>query len=158
MEAIRTHVNTLCELKVAQDRLQLLKDEKEELYQMYVGVKSPSLQEKVQTTIEVDKMSLYLYQLSKIRENGMSLEDEIEYQTNICNRLRYYLKRMEYNINKLQGIPLEIYKMIVLEGMDSTKAVKTISEEYCIDLRNVWRTYYSKIKSEIAILKRYKIK
>ena len=75
---------------------------------------------------------------------------------NLIERLNYVKKELEecdkeiekrkIFFDRLEGIKNELYKMIVFEGVNPSKAVETVSEMYCKSTSTIWKYYYSKIK------------
>lgn len=155
MKAIINYNNTLCELSILKTRLDLLMDRKENLYCKYFPMNKQLTSENVSGghTIK-DPMSLYVEELTRINsETGKSLDQEINEQRNEVNKLEYYLHLMDNTIKELKGIESELYRYIVFDGMNISKAVSKTAEKNFVDDRTIWRTYHKNIKEHINKLK-----
>ena len=147
---IRTYANTKAELNVARIRLNELMTEKEVLYTKYFPMSSKTEEVSGHTNKRTDSFADYMAELTKVNKiTGMSLDDEIQEQRNKVDRLDYCIRLMEYNLNNTTGIENEIFKMIVLDGYNPTKAVDKIAEKYKKEPRTIWEYHYKKIKNEI---------
>lgn len=156
MQAIRTYNNTKCELEISKNRLNLLMDKKEALYCKYFPITSKIKEMQVDGhSANQDKMNAYLQELTKVnKETGLSLNQELEELRNDVTKLQYYLNVMEYNLNQLTGIEVDLYKEIVLNNINISKAVDKIAEKYKKEPVTVWTYYYPKIKKEIKKLQK----
>lgn len=155
MYAILNYTNTKVDLDTAKLRLNLLMDKKESLYCKYFSI-VPNLKDVVVTggARNNDKMADYVYELNKINPNtGKSLEDEINEQLKVVQKLEYYLKAMESTLNGLTGIDADLYKEIAINGTKISKSVEKIAEKYNKDVSTVWRVYHRNVKEYINMLK-----
>lgn len=158
MQAIINYNNTLCELNSAKTRLTLLMDRKEALYCKYFPMNKPMNSEHVDGghTIK-DPMTLYVEELNRINEEtGKSLDQEITEQINEVHKLEYYIRLMDNTIKELKGLDAELYRYIVFDGMNISKAVEKISEKYDNGLSTAWRIYRKNLKKELIKLKKFK--
>lgn len=154
MIAIRNYGDTKNELEIAQNRLNLLLDRKEELYTKYCGISTPNLDDvKIQTShVNNNKMADYIYELTRIRKNGLSLEQDIEQQQNTVSKLKYYLNIMKHNLKTMKSIEYKLYYAIVVEARGITGGIDQVSFEANKDVSTIWRVYYPKIEKEIKKL------
>ena len=148
---IRTYANTKAELNIETDRLHLLMDRKDELYTKYFPITTRLKEVTSHTNQTTDSMTAYVYELTKINlVTGKSLDDEIEETRNKIGKLRYYLKRMEINLEQTTGIENELFKLIIIKGYRPTKAVEMVAEKYKKEPITIWKYNYPKIKKEIS--------
>lgn len=155
MHAILNYTNTKVDLEVAKTRLNLLMDKKEALYCKYFSI-TPKLKDVVVDggARNNDKMADYLHELTKINPNtGKSLEQEINDQLNVVQKLEYYLKRMETTLKDLDGMGADLYKEIIINGNKVSKAVEKIAERYNKDVSTIWRLYHREVKEYVNMLK-----
>lgn len=155
MKTIINYNNTLCELNSAKIRLNLLMDRKEALYCKYFPMNKPTNSEHVSGghTIK-DPMSQYVAELTKINEStGKSLDQEINEQRNEVNKLEYVLRLMDNSVKELEGLEAELYKHIIFDGMNISKAISKTAENNYVDDRTMWRIYHKNIKEYINKLK-----
>lgn len=155
MDAIRTYTNTKCELEMAKTRLSLLLDKKEELYAKYFP-----LTQKLKDDVikggkkDNDKMAQYVHELNEVDYGtGRSLAQEIEYQRTVVDRFNSYIKLMDDTLNKMRGIEYSLYYEIVVNGINTSRAVSNVAERYNIDDSTIWKYHYGKIKKDVEKLK-----
>lgn len=147
---IRTYANTKAELNIAKSRLELLMKQKEELYTKYFPLTARLEEASAHTNKRSDPMTDYMAELTKINKiTGMSLDQEIEEQRNKVQILEYYIRLMEYNLENTTGIENELFKLIVIKGINKSKAVKKIAEKHDMHDDTIWKYHYPKIKKEI---------
>lgn len=156
MDAIRTYTNTKCELEVAKTRLNLLMDRKEQLYCKYFPVTQRIKDDIIKGgEKDKDKMALYVHELNEVDiGTGRSLAQEIEYQRDIVDRFKRYVNEMSETLNKLCGIEYSLYYEIVVNGVNTSKAVSNVAERYDRDDQTIWKYHYNKIKEDIKKLKK----
>lgn len=155
MKAIINYNNTLCERNIIKTRLNLLMDRKEAIYCKYFPMNKPINSEHVDGghTIK-DPMTLYVEELTRINEEtGKSLDQEISEQRNELNKLEYYIRLMENTIKELKGMGAELYRYIVFDNMNISKAISKTAEKNYVDDRTIWRIYHKNIKEHINKLK-----
>jgi hypothetical protein len=155
IEAIRTYTNTKCELEMAKTRLSLLMDRKEQLYAKYFPVTQKIKDDVIKGGIrDNDKMAMYVHELNEVDiGTGRSLAQEIEYQRAVVDNIKRYVIEMSETLSKMRGIEYALYYEIVVNGVNTSKAVSNIAEKYNIADRNIWKYHYNKIKNDIKKLK-----
>lgn len=147
---IRTYANTKAELNIAEERLHLLMDRKDELYTQFFPLTARQNDTGTHTNKRSDPMADYVAELEKINPiTGKSLDAEITEARNNVGQLKYYLKRMEYNLEHTTGIENELFSWIVIRGYNPTRAVEFVAEKYKKDTSTIWKHHYPKIKQEI---------
>lgn len=155
MDSIRSYNNTKCDLTMARSRLNVLLTEKEHLYTKYFPMTSKLTDIPKSNSQNNDKMAQYLSALTKINPiTGMSLDDEIEHERNLIGKLEYYIKTMEKCLDEYTGIEQELYKEIVVNKVNISKAIENVAEHNNKDPRTIWDNYYPNIKKEIKKLKK----
>lgn len=157
MDAIRTQNDTNCELEMAKIRLSLLLDKKEELYAKYFP-----LTQKLKDDVikggkkDNDKMAQYVHELNEVDYGtGRSLAQEIEYQRAVISKLKYYVELMNDTLKKYNGIERDLYYEIVINGVNTSRAVSKIAERYGKEEQTIWKYHYRKIKENVKKLKKY---
>ena len=150
---IRTYANTKAELNIKEERLHLLLQRKEVIYERFFPTTARYSDSPSHTNKLNDSMANYLAELEKINPiTGKSIDQEIEEARNDVNVLQYYLKRMEISLEQLTGIENELFTWIVVKGYRPTRAVEFVAEKYKKDTSTIWKNYYPKIKEEISIM------
>ena len=148
---IRTYANTRAELNIAEERLHLLMDRKDELYTRYFPITARQSDAPSHTNKRNDPMADYIAELEKVNPvTGKSLDDEITEARNNVGRLQYYINRMEYNLEHTTGIENELFSWIVIKGYNPTRAVEFVADKYKKEPGTIWKYHYSKIREEIS--------
>lgn len=156
METIRTYTNTKCELEMAKARLNLLMDNKEQLYAKYFPL-TPKLKEDVIKggAKDNDKMALYVHELNEVDiGTGRSLAQEIEHQRTIVDKYKRYLNEMCETLKQMHGIEYSLYYEIAVKGVNISRAVSNVAEHYNKDDHTIWKYHYKKIKENVEKLKK----
>lgn len=155
MITLHTYTNTLCSLKIAQSRLNLLLDEKSRIYTKYFPI-SPNIEnERVQGgDISADKkMTAYLSELlEKDYGTGKSLEEEITEQQGQVKKYQQHVDIMTTSLKEMKGIEHNLYYEIVVNGNSVSKAIRIVAERYNLEEQTIWKNYYRKIKKDIKKL------
>lgn len=148
---IRTYANTKAELNIAEERLHLLMDRKDELYTRFFPLTARQNDSGVHSNKRSDPMADYIAELEKINPiTGKSLDDEITEVRNEVGKLQYYIKRMEYVLEHTTGIENELFTWVAVKGYSPTRAAEFVAEKYKKDLSTIWKYHYPKIKEEIS--------
>lgn len=148
---IRTYANTKAELNIAEDRLNILMDRKKEIYTRFFPITTRQSDTFSHTNKRNDPMADYLIELEKINPvTGKSLDEEITLARNEVDKLKYYIRRMEYNLEHTTGIENELFTWIAIKGYRPTRAVEFVAEKYKKEPVTIWKHHYSKIKEEIS--------
>lgn len=148
---IRTYANTKAELSIAEDRLHLLMERKDEIYTKFFPITSKQSEFSAHTNKRSDPMADYIAELQRINPvSGKSLDAEIEEARNEVGRLQYYIKRMEYVLENTTGIENELFTWIAIKGYRPTRAVEFVAEKYKKEPVTIWKHHYPKIKEEIS--------
>lgn len=157
METIRTYTNTKCELEMAKTRLSLLMDRKEQLYAKYFPVTKKLKDDIVKGgEKDKDKMAMYVHELNEVDiGTGRSLAQEIEYQRSVVDKFKRYVNEMTEALGKMKGIEYSLYYEIVVNGVNTSKAVSNVAERYNRDDQTIWKYHYNKIKNDVKKLKMY---
>lgn len=151
MLTIQTYTNTKCELEMAKTRLNLLTDRKEQLYCKYFPITSKAKDVMVDGgERNNDKMADYIHELHEVDiGTGKSLADEIIYQQENISKLEKTINDMDSTLAKLTGIEYALYYEIVVKGVNVTRAVSNVAEEYEKDNQTIWKHHYKKIKKYV---------
>lgn len=62
------------------------------------------------------------------------------------------IKQIKKDVNELTGIENKLYKEIVINGTNISKAIEKVAEEEDKDVSTIWKNYYPKIKYKIEQL------
>ena len=156
MEVIRTYTNTKCELEIAKTRLSLLVDRKEQLYAKYFPITQKLKDDVIKGgKKDNDKMAQYVHELNEVDiGTGRSLAQEIEYQRSEVDNIKRYLAEMNETLNKMRGIEYALYYEIVINGVNTSKAVSNVAERYNRDDHTIWKYHYNKIKNDVKKLQK----
>lgn len=141
MSTIKTRNDIECELEITKLRLNLLIDIKNMLYAKYCPT--------AQKLRDVNK-TRYLHELYNTDTvSGYSLAQEIKYQKERVNILTHTINKIDKTLNRLKGIEFVLFCEIVINGVDTSKAVRDIARLYKLAENTVWRYHYKKIKDNI---------
>lgn len=156
METIRTYTNTKCELEIAKIRLSFLMDKKEQLYAKYFPVTQKIKDDIIKGgSRDNDKMAQYVHELHEVDfGTGRSLAQEIDHQRAVVDRLKRYIDDMTEVLGKMRGIEYALYYEIVVNGINTSKAVSNVAERYNKDDHTIWKYHYKKIKDNVNKLKK----
>lgn len=148
--AITNYANTQAELEIARNRLNVLMERKEQIYTKFFPLTAKMSDAPSHTNKKTDPMADYVHEITKPNPiTGISLEEEIEAARNDVGRLTYWINGMKKAFNTLTGIENDLFRMIVINGYNKTKAVNKVAEKYGKEPRTIWKFYYPKIKEEI---------
>ena len=152
---IRNYTNTLLELRSCEARYKYLSERREVYYVKYLGIKSPTYDSVGgHKNWAVDGMSIFLDLVSrKDPKTGLSLDEELEKVAEEITALTKILKEMALYLRQMEGIEYQLYYRIVIDGLSKSEAVRRIAEENYMTERNVWSTYYPRIKDSLHMLK-----
>lgn len=145
------YTDTKIEYELALKRLEILENRKMEIWQRYFGVKSPQW-DKIGsggTFSDNDKMVLYLEEISRSKGKNLSLEQEITKTKNEVERLKKVLVGMTEQLRKTDTIEGKLYYLVVVEKNSVSKAISKLADTEYMSEKNIWKTYYPKIKEEI---------
>lgn len=148
--------DTKIEYELAMKRLSILEERKMEIWQRYFGVKSPRW-DKIGaqgSRDDSDKMVRYLEEINRSTGKSLSLEQEIAKIRNEADRLEKVLKEMTKRLRKTDTIEGKMYYLIVVERQSVSKAIKHLSETEFMSEKNLWKTYYPKIKEDVRKLRK----
>lgn len=149
MRAVRSYNNTLNELKIAQHRLNALKQRRQELFNRLCVPKGWHVGEHGSGS---DQSATERYVLMVNTPNdatGLSLNDEIEQCEQDVAELERLLEALKKPLGELSGIEEMLYCRIAIDGLAPTKAVEQVAEENYISIDWVWHRYYKRIKPYI---------
>ena len=91
-----------------------------------------------------------------IEHNGVTLKQEIEIIEKEIRRLALEVAEMENLLSKLDGIEYKLYYEIVVNNKKVSEAISYVADKCFTSERNVWKTYYPKIKDDIYTIKKAK--
>lgn len=153
----QNYINTLIELKLAQSRLKVLRDRKEELWTNLISPKALKVdlvggQNMPKYT---DATKEYALAVNTPRPpHNLSINEEIEQLENEVNHLTLVLETMGESVIKLKGIECELFVLIMVNGLKPSEAVNRIAELHYMSVSNIWQRYYPAVKKEMAEVKR----
>lgn len=153
---LQSYSNTLIELKVAQKRLQYLRNRKEELFTLYIMPKAMQVDQIGGQNMPhyTDNVMRYVTAVNSPGEKGISLNDEIIQEERHINHLTTLLEAMTEAVVKLDGIEMELFVQIMINGMKATKAVEKVAEARGYSTETIWHNYYPKVRAEIQRIRK----
>lgn len=156
MGGIVSYTNTRKELKIAEHRLSVLINRKDELYHRFCMPKGWQISDGASATHAVRSgTELYVTACNTRNEaTGLSLNEEIDKCQREVEELRDACRIMEDALERLDGIEATLYCMIIINGKKPTEAVNELAEMEHYSVDNIWHTYYRKIKPYIDALLR----
>ena len=155
MGGLRNYTNTRKELQLAEKRLELLHNRKEELYNRLVMPKGWQLSDGGGVSIREAESNTEKYVLAcntPSEATGMSLNEEIAHVEQEVYMLRRMCGMMEDTLEQLTGIEATLYSLIIIAGKSPTVAVREVADMQYMTEDNIWHTYYKKIKPFIDAL------
>lgn len=142
--------NLLQKKKIAEIEIEYLNNEKEKIEAIYSdeGNNAPTNESKAPFNSEHDKKIAELTHKLAFdnKYNQMNLIERLDYVKEELEKCNKEIEKRRIYFDKLEGIKNELYKMIVFEGVNTSKAVETVSEMYGKSTSTIWKYYYSKIK------------
>ena len=142
MNTIKTLNNSKLELEVAKQRLEVLLTRKSMLYKTFECNTAVGMRDFNNACDMIDYNS------------GISLNDDITMQYTLIDKLGKIVNLMEATINQLKGVEYELYTLIVVNGVNISKAVEKVAEHNYMEPSNIWKVYYPRIKHYIKDIKR----
>ena len=150
------YTDTKIEYELASKRLKILQERKEEIWQKYFGIKSPQW-DKITVASSYpneDKMVLYLSEIERESNNSPSLVESIAKAESDVLWLKNAISDMEMVLAKTDTIEGKLYYLIAVKQMSVNKAIKEVAEKEYMSEKNIWKTYYPKIKDQIRKLRK----
>lgn len=152
MGALKNYNNTQQELAIAQERLNILINKKTKLHTKYFAITSKIKPVMTASSIDKSKMTNYMIELTKIDpKTGMSLDQELKLTANEIFKLQESLNTMTANLLEMTGIEYDLYREIVLRGVNVTKAVEKVADIYNKADTTIWNVYNKKIKKILKL-------
>lgn len=153
----QNYINTLIELKLAQSRLKVLRDRKEELWTSLISPKAMKIDLVGGQNMPhyTDTTNAYAIAVNTPRPpHNLSLNEEIDQLEHEVSYLTMVLEKMGESVIKLKGIECELFVLIMVNGMKPSDAVNRIAELHYMSVSNIWQRYYPAVKKEMAEVKR----
>lgn len=153
----QNYINTLIELKLAQSRLKVLRDRKEELWTNLISPKAMKIDLVGGQNMPhyTDATKNYAIAVNTPRPpHNLSLNEEIDQLEHEVSYLTMVLEKMGESVIKLKGIECELFVLIMVNGMKPSDAVNRIAELHYMSVSNIWQRYYPAVKKEMAEVKR----
>lgn len=157
MTMFQNYINTLIELKLAQNRLKVLRDRKEELFTSLISPKAMRIDTVGGQNMPkyTDTTNAYAIAVNTPRPpHNLSINEEIDQLEREVEHLTMVLETMSESVIKLKGIECELFVLIMITGMTPTQAVQRIADVHYMSVSNIWQRYYPAVKKEIAEIKR----
>ena len=154
---LQNYTNTLIELKLAQNRLKVLRDRKEELFTNLISPKAMKIDMVGGQNMPkyTDMTNAYVIAVNTPRPpHNLSINEEIDQLENEVNHLTLVLETMTDSVIKLKGIECELFVLIMVNGLKPSDAVNRIAEIHFMSVSNIWQRYYPAVKKEMGEVKR----
>lgn len=155
MRGLRNYTNTRKELQLAEKRLDILRNRKEELYNRLVMPKGWQMSDGGGVSTKEPESNTEKYVLAcntPSEATGMSLNEEIAHVEQEIYYLRKVCEMMEETLEQLTGIEATLYSLIIIGGKAPTDAVREVADMQYMTEDNIWHTYYRKIKPFLDLL------
>lgn len=152
MGGLRNYTNTRKELHIAEQRLNALRQRKDELYQKLCVPKGWQMSDGGGVSAKLPQSGVEKFVIlcnTPSEATGASLNDEIEEREQEVAFLRKLCETMEKALLELTGVEATLYSMIVIGGKTPTEAVREVADMQYLSEPNVWHTYYKRIKKYI---------
>ncbi len=92
--------------------------------------------------ILVERLNIINEYEEKLLKEKKEIDDLIKHQSKT-------IKQIEQNIDQLSGIENKLFKEIVINGINVSKAIEKVAEEEQKDVSTLWKNYYPKVKYKI---------
>lgn len=150
MIVFKSYNDTYHEYQIERINLERLEEKKEKIRSKYFKItSSPKDMEKDSTCYISSENYDDNYQLYMIELENDNIIEDIEKQRNVVNRLKYYLKCMEYHLSKLKGIEYQIFYEVIYNNKNITQAIETVAEINEKDNQTIWKNYYPNVKEHL---------
>ena len=153
----QNYINTLIELKLAQNRLKVLRDRKEEYFTNLISPKAMRIDTVGGQNMPkyTDTTNAYAIAVNTPRPpHNLSINEEIDQLEREVEHLTMVLETMGESVIKLKGIECELFVLIMVNGLKPSEAVNRIAELHYMSVSNIWQRYYPAVKKEMAEVKR----
>lgn len=104
----------------------------------------------VNTKIELNYL---LDKLELINQYTEKLENEKKEILGLINAYKEFIQKIEQDLQNLSGIENKLYKEIVINNLNVSKAIEKVSFEEEKDVSTLWKNYYPNVKKKIELLK-----
>lgn len=142
--------NLLQRKKAIENEIDYIKEEMEKVTAKYDGAGGAILSNESKPPINSEpdfKMFTLTHELAfNEKYNGMTLIQRLEFLSNSLNELEKEITIRKSTLSKFKGIKYDLYALIMIDGYNPSKAVNKIANDYDIDVSNVWKNHYKKIK------------
>ena len=142
--------NLLQRKKAIEDEIDYIKEEMEKVTAKYDGTGGAILSNESKPPINSEpdfKMFTLTHELAfNEKYNGMTLMQRLEFLSNSLNELEKEITIRKNTLSEFKGIKYDLYTLIMIDGYNPSKAVNKIANDYDIDVSNVWKNHYKKIK------------
>lgn len=97
-------------------------------------------------------------EIIKLNLNALNLKEEYLKKEEselkkLASALEITLINIETKLKELKGIEKELLYEIVVKGKNVTRAVDVVAFAYDMDVSNIWKNYYPKVKKILQELK-----
>lgn len=155
MTAISSYHNTLNELAIVRARCDYLINRKDALFTHYCLPKSFKAGEGGGGNNPQDNVRKYVIAITTPDEKtGMSIDEEIEYLQKQMTDLHKTLAKMAQSMLELDGIELQLYTEIIINGLKQSKAISKVARANYLTESAIYKTYLPKVREEINDAKR----
>lgn len=100
----------------------------------------------------VIEKNILLERLKMILEYEETIISEKSVLEKLLKKQEETIKLIENDLKELNGIENKLFKEIVINGINVSKAIEKIAEEEEKDVSTLWKNYYPKVKEKIDII------
>lgn len=111
-----------------------------------MDILSSYVDNKKELEIAKNRLALVCEYERKIKREKKELVDFINLQTSV-------LEGTENILRELNGVEQKIFYEIVVNGLNVTKAIESVSVDVDLDISTLWKNYYPRVKQHIIKLK-----
>lgn len=104
----------------------------------------------VNTKIE---LNYFLERLELINQYEDKLENEKKEILSLINIYKEFIQKIEQDLQNLSGIENKLYKEIVINNLNVSKAIEKVAFEENKDVSTLWKNYYPNVKTKIEFLR-----
>ena len=104
----------------------------------------------VNTKIELNYL---LEKLELVNQYAEKLENEKNDIICLINSYKELIQKIEHDLQNLSGIENKLYREIVINNLNVSKAIEKVAFEENKDVSTLWKNYYPNVKLKIEFLR-----
>ena len=96
------------------------------------------------------EVNILEHRLKMIEQYEKNLLEERSKIENTIYLQKELLNQIEGILDNYQGIELKLFKEVVVNGLNVTKAIEKVALEESRDVSTIWKYYYPKVREKIS--------